>query len=366
MFLEGVRDYFELRGIQGPWHYPVLHLYTYTLIYWMTDDVYNPYPAIILATVTHLLVAYLAVKIYQEAFGKNSRNVLLVTICCLGTTTTANATKFAFWDSLNVMFIYLCIYMLQKGYSYLGFTFFYIALAYKLNVLLYLPGIMFIVSLNKGVWVSILCFLLWIVCHFILALQFTIHNYQTYFTRAFSIAKKFSLTGSIGHFWIGKHERHRFQEPWFALLFALAIFLNLLYVLIVRWAPLLHPERKFGLTIFLDSIGLIPCRKQSKIGKISPYFVAEVMFLSNLIGIVWARTVHRQFMIWYWFSIPFLAYSSIITNRILLSTVIMSMIMLNGSYIISINELDSIVTFSMNLFYLVLNVFGSTPGTISK
>ena len=62
----------------------------------MTDDVYNPYPAIILATVTHLVVAYLAVKIYQEAFGKNSRNVLLVTICCLGTTTTVNATKFAF------------------------------------------------------------------------------------------------------------------------------------------------------------------------------------------------------------------------------------------------------------------------------
>lgn len=70
---------------------------------------------------------------------------------------------------------------------------------------------------------------------------------------------------------------------------------------------LYHPPKwhKCVLLIVADKFKLIFCLYLARIPDI-----AVAMFTSNLIGIAFSRSLHYQFYVWYYHSVPFLLWSS--------------------------------------------------------
>lgn len=50
---------------------------------------------------------------------------------------------------------------------------------------------------------------------------------------------------------------------------------------------------------------------------LSSHYIAYTMFVSNFVGIAFARTLHYQFYAWYFASLPYLLWSSSMNNSIL-------------------------------------------------
>ena len=202
LYLLGQKDYFELRGLNGPCFYPALHMYTYALLVLITNDRANAIPAVICTTIAYLTIWYFAVKIYQAAFGKKSPNVLLIAICCISTRPSILATKYAFWDSFNVMFTYIAIYMFQNNYGYTGWAFISIAMGYKMNVLMYIPGLFYIMSLTKGIWKAFLSLIIMTIMQGVWGIEFLIYNSESYIKRAFHFSRLFHMTTSQIYRWL--------------------------------------------------------------------------------------------------------------------------------------------------------------------
>lgn len=138
--------------------------------------------------------------------------------------------------------------------------------------------------------------------------------------------------------------------------------MSLLYILFKRWLPLLSPTRKFSFKDSMKSISLWPIQLSPETKILSPYYVGEVFFLSNFMGIVWARSVHQQFMTWYWFSIPYMMYSPLIHKEISLTVFVLWTIIMNGAYVPEISQTNSFITLMLHFYYFVLNCKVNTPG----
>ena len=88
---------------------------------------------------------------------------------------------------------------------------------------------------------------------------------------------------------------------------------------------------------------------------LSPYFVGEVLFLSNFIGIVWARSIHQQYVIWYWFSLPYIMYSPLVNNKLGITELVLTMIMLDGTYVTQLLEEYTFATYIIHMYYFIFN-----------
>ena len=360
-YLDGELNYKYIIGNRGQWYYPALHLYTYALIHQVTDNYMYPLPAILTVTAVHIFVCVFAVKIYQEAFGKDSKNVLLVLLWCLSTKPTINVTRYAFSDDFNVLFTYIGIYLFQKHQNLLGSIFIAIGLGYKMNVMMYLPALLLIVALSSGVIRATLYFIMVFILQEVWALEFNLAYPYEYNTYAFNLAKGFKWETSRIYLWI-KYENKRFYRTIFYSVFLMIlILLTCLYFLIVRWAPLLHKNRKFSMKLLCQKISLWPIQICPDFEKQDPYFIAEAFFLCNFAGIVWARSLHQQFLIWYWFSIPFIMYTSLLEKKMTLQTLACSVILLGGCFSVGGEPLSAFATFILHLYCLALNFFTKTP-----
>ena len=99
--------------------------------------------------------------------------------------------------------------------------------------------------------------------------------------------------------------------------------------------------------------------------KLSPVYVIYTMFVSNFVGIVFARTLHYQFYCWYFHAIPFMIWKSVksLKMRILMGVCI------TGGLEYSFNvfpatPLSSIVLQISHLLLLMFVIFASLPSIL--
>jgi len=206
-----------------------------------------------------------------------------------------------------------------------------IALGYKMNVLMYIPAVLYITSLSRGTVAAILYIGLIIGFQIVIAIPFLLEHKLEYFQTAFNMARGFGINQSKNFGWI--YNTKFFHNAFFyiALLFLHVVLL--LVILNKRWLPQLDKNKRFNMKAILEKLYIYPFKLWPKFVEQDPYLVAEVFFACNFIGIVFARSIQRQFFVWYWYSIPLLLQRSIQQRKVSTDFAALILITLNFCYI---------------------------------
>ncbi|CAH8629048.1 unnamed protein product [Dicrocoelium dendriticum] len=199
-----------------------------------------------------------------------------------------------FNDPLAMLAVYGCICFLLMEKFTIACILFSCGLAIKMNVLLFLPGLLITLLWFRGVLESIghLCEILLV--QLVLGAPFLFHNPGAYIASAFNFGRQFMYKWTVN--W-----RLLSEDVFLDRRFHLALLcLHFLFL----FALLFHFVRsRGGIMSFLElhNPGRSPRKDQN--GVVYPLFV------SNFVGIVFSRSLHYQFYVWYFHTLVFLLWS---------------------------------------------------------
>jgi len=183
-----------------------------------------------------------------------------------------------FNDTIEMMFIYLAIYLLLQGKWLSSLLSFSVAVSTKMSALLFAPSAVLIFISNIGFKKTMIYSIPALMYQILIALPFLNHPWS-YFSRSFEFSRQFFW--SLSHNWKFLPEEV-FLSRWFqiTLLFCHIFFLALFY-----------KKFWFSTQILSQKMEQVSC-----------------LFIGNFIGVIFSRSLHYSFYIWYFHSLPFLIF----------------------------------------------------------
>ncbi|KAK9206864.1 hypothetical protein WN943_017146 [Citrus x changshan-huyou] len=345
-FLEGERDYSNLKGDTGPLVYPAGFLYVYSAIQYITGgEVYSAqifFAFLYLINLGIVLSVYVKTDVLITKFcmkklkGKFFTGKLEYIFCeqherfrglssgsiwrlhyklklpwwglsllCLSKRVHSIFVLRLFNDCFAMTFLHAALALLLDQRWHLGLIIFSVAVSIKMNVLLYAPPLFLLLLKALGIFGVISTLASAALVQILFGFPFLISHPVAYVSRAFNLGRVFI------HFW---SVNFKFvPEPVFVSKgFAISLLTTHLVVLAAfshyRWC-----KHEGGLLNFLHSryvamkmkfAGLSSSNSSSRILK--KEHIVTTMFAGNFIGIVCARSLHYQFYLWYFYSLPYL------------------------------------------------------------
>ncbi|PSS06226.1 Dol-P-Man:Man(5)GlcNAc(2)-PP-Dol alpha-1,3-mannosyltransferase [Actinidia chinensis var. chinensis] len=311
-FLEGERDYGNLRGDTGPLVYPAGFLYIYSAIQFLTGG--EVFPAQILFGILYVLNLGIVLFIYVKT------DVLpwwALSLLCISKRVHSIFVLRLFNDCFAMTLLHAAVasFLYQKWH--LGLIIFSGAVSIKMNVLLYAPSLLLLMLKAMdiaGVFSALAGAAL---VQILLGLPFLLAHPIAYISRAFNLGRVFI------HFW---SVNFKFvPEPVFvSKKFAVSLLITHLILLAVfahyRWC-----KHEGGLLNFLHS-RFVPMKLEGVISSsfslkhfhnrhsnfkfLNKEHIVTTMFVGNFIGILCARSLHYQFYSWYFYSLPYLLWKT--------------------------------------------------------
>lgn len=299
-FMSGQFDYSQLRGDTGPLVYPAGFVYLFSILSKLTDGGDNILLAQIIFLALYLCNLVLVFKIYPRSISSWALILL-----CLSRRVHSIFMLRLFNDCWATALLHLAIYLFISDSWYIGCVVFSLAVSIKMNILLFAPGLLVLLLLRFPRFKTIPLLSVCAVTQLILGAPFLSSYPMSYLLGSFNFGRQFMYVWSVN--WKFVPEDIFLSKPFAIGLLCLHVFLLALFAW-KRWFPLLgefngrHPSR--------DEILLI-------------------MFSSNMIGILCCRSLHYQFYVWYFYSLPYLAWKvdlpfSNLTNNVLRTIVLLS------------------------------------------
>lgn len=299
--IDGERDYAQIKGENGPLVYPAGHVYHFLLVYllsfkgtvWMGRIIYS---------FLSILLNFLIFQIYDEILPEESRWIKIFQ--ALSQPLLKIVIDRLFNDIFVMLYLYAAVLFLLKTQKYaflLSTLCFSVALSTKFNVLLFLPGFLYVFAKSKGA-LFMFCQLVFIVFFQILAgLPFILHYPENYFQKAYDLSREFLYSQTMNWQMIPEHI---FHDPIFHKSLLIAHLLLLLAFLIFKW------EKPTSLQHFIVKMRLDDWAITGNTRLLDKKCIARVLFICNLIGILCARSLHYQFLVWYFSTMPFLVWQT--------------------------------------------------------
>ncbi|KAF5391264.1 hypothetical protein D9757_001982 [Collybiopsis confluens] len=296
LFLKGERDYSNISGPTGPLVYPAGHVYIFRFLHSVTDSGKNIRFAQHLYTLLYTVSVALTCAIYGKA--GNIPNALLF-ILPLSKRLHSLYVLRLFNDCWSVVAVQAAILALQNEMDDLAIVLFSVALSVKMSILLYLPSLLVILVKRRGLVYSFRKIFNIIGIQAMLAYPFLQEDWRAYANSAFDFSRVFMYKWTVN--WRMIPEDIFLSQRWARGLFIGHISVLVLFGL-TRWC-----NKDGGVWAVLDRA----CRRPNLpagIAPVTPNDVATLMFTSNLVGLIFARSLHYQFYSWYAQQIPFLAW----------------------------------------------------------
>ncbi|GAV73858.1 ALG3 domain-containing protein [Cephalotus follicularis] len=298
-FLEGERDYSNLKGDTGPLVYPAGFLYVYSAIHYLTGG--HVYPAQILFGVLYIINLGIILLIYVKT------DVLpwwALSLLCLSKRVHSIFVLRLFNDCFAMTFLHAALALFLYQRWYLGLIIFSAAVSIKMNVLLYAPPLLLLMLKAMNIGGIILALTGAAFVQILLGLPFIVSYPIAYISRAFNLGRVFI------HFWSVNFKF--IPEPVFVSKeFAVSLLIAHLVLLMLfahnRWC------KHEGGIVNLLSMKLrnaISSSSSSSLKILEKKHIVTIMFTGNFIGIVCARSLHYQFYSWYFYSLPYLLWTS--------------------------------------------------------
>lgn len=289
-------DYSQLEGNTGIIVYPAGFVYIYSLLYKLTHNGKDIRMAQYLFMVLYLATIAVLFAIYSKS--KKIRNAIWVIILlCVSRRIHSIFVLRLFNDCFATFFVYLSIYYMQKDKWTVGCMFFSIAVSVKMNILLFAPGLFFLLMKRYGLGGTFSRITICGIIQLVFGLPFLLENHTAYLKRSFDLGRKFFYIWTVN--WKFLPEEFFVSTTWA---------LTLLFLTLAFW--LFFAKRLW--IRYLDPISymlkaLMEKRTRNEMPDADEILLT--MFTSNFIGIVFSRTLHFQFYVWYFHTLPYLLWS---------------------------------------------------------
>ncbi|KDR81851.1 hypothetical protein GALMADRAFT_264132 [Galerina marginata CBS 339.88] len=299
VFLQGQHNYSLITGPTGPLVYPAGHVRIHQFLYDVTDAGTNIQLAQYIYGVLYMASLVLSCGIYRSA--GNFPNWIILLLPLSKRLHSIFALRL-FNDCWAVVGLQAAVLAFQNGFYDTGIMLFSAALSVKMSILLYLPGLLVILVKRNGLF-STLAYMVAIVASQILfAIPFLQEDSRAYTRAAFDFGRVFLYKWTVNWRFF---DEETFLNPRLAMVLLVGHVSVLLAFGLSRWCL---PD---GGVYRVLSRGTRRPFQPAGLAPVTPDFVATVLLTSNLIGILFARSLHYQFYSWYAQQIPFLAWRTL-------------------------------------------------------
>jgi alpha-1,3-mannosyltransferase len=304
-WLGGESDYVKLRGDTGPLVYPAGFVYAYSLLRSITyggRGIDSIRVAQWMFVGIYLVSQFLVLQIY-----KSTKPGPPWIACILVLSKRIHSLYFLrlFNDGIAMMIAYGFILCAVKKQWWIGTLLFSLALSVKMNVLLFLPGLLFVLVRNQGLALSTFHIVSVVVIQLVLGAPFLAEHPASYLTRAFELSRVFQYKWTVNLKFLPEVI---FVSKRLATVLLLGHLLILILICHFRWCKM-----DGGLFRVLHGIfSKKKCKSSTMSGNFndSAWLIGFSLLSSNFVGIVFARTLHYQFYTWYFHALPFLLWST--------------------------------------------------------
>ncbi|ORX56249.1 glycosyltransferase family 58 protein, partial [Hesseltinella vesiculosa] len=290
-FLQGERDYNNIRGDTGPLVYPAGFLYIYSALYYLTNRGTNIRVAQYVFAGLYVVTQWIVFRIYSHS--KKMPPYVILLLCASKRLHSIYVLRL-FNDPFAMLFLYASILILLQRRWTLSCVLFSLAVSVKMNILLFFPGFALILWMSLGAWATMARLVFMAGIQVLVALPF---DPTAYLHRAFEFSRVFEYQWTVN--WRMVDEK-TFLSPGFAQLLLAGHASLLLLFLTKDWC------KKQGGMIHAFIAGF-----QGKCISLTADDMIVILFASNLIGMAFARSLHYQFYSWYYHTLPYLIFQSV-------------------------------------------------------
>jgi alpha-1,3-mannosyltransferase len=194
-----------------------------------------------------------------------------------------------FNDAVAMAIAYAAMNAFVYNHWTLGCILYSLAVSVKMNVLLFAPGLLVVLLLATGLRASILRIAICGLVQLILGLPFLMGNPLAYLLRSFEFQRQFFYKWTVN--W-------RVLPEW--------LFLDRRFHFVLLLCHLTT------LSVFAFGVWLRGRQLHWKLPSVnlSANEIVNILFISNFVGVAFARSLHYQFYIWYFHTLPFLIWST--------------------------------------------------------
>ncbi|KAF4608372.1 dolichyl-P-Man:Man(5)GlcNAc(2)-PP-dolichol alpha-1,3-mannosyltransferase [Pleurotus pulmonarius] len=294
VILKGETNYSMVSGPTGPLVYPAGHVHIHRLLYKITDAGQNMALSQQIYAGLYVSSLILTCCIYRKA---GAPNWLLLALPLSKRLHSIYVLRL-FNDCWSVTAALAAVLAYQLEMDDLAVLLYSAALSIKMSVLLYLPGLLVLLYKRRGLLTTFRQMITILSFQAVIARTFIKSDLSAYINGAFDLSRVFLFKWTVNWRMLG--EELFLDRRWAAGL--LVGHISVLVAFGYRWC---RPDGGPFATIMRGMsrpgtpAGLMP---------VTPDYVATVLFTSNLIGILFARSLHYQFYSWYAQQLPFLVF----------------------------------------------------------
>ncbi|GAP84889.2 putative dolichyl-P-Man:Man c -PP-dolichyl mannosyltransferase [Rosellinia necatrix] len=303
-YVAGERDYTVIKGGTGPLVYPAAHVYIYTALYYITDkgkDIFlaqQLFAVLYMATLAVVMACYWRARVPPYVFPLLILSKRLHSVFVLR----------CFNDCFAVFFLWLTIYLFQRRIWTLGTFAYTLGLGVKMSLLLVLPAVGVILLLGRGFTGSLQLAAIIAQIQFTLAVPFLRANPQGYLSRAFELSRQFFFKWTVNWRFVGEDI---FLSRPFALSLLTLHASVLLWFIVNKWLKTTGKSWPAIVAPILQLRSPFNPQEEARIStQITPEYVMITMLSANVIGLLFARSLHYQFYSYLAWSTPYLLWRS--------------------------------------------------------
>jgi alpha-1,3-mannosyltransferase len=340
---QGELNYDKISGDTGPIVYPGGYVFLYSWMKMLTNGIEYLKNGQQFFRLLYLMTLALTFLIYLQMNGRNRVKPIVFYFLVISKRLHSIYVLRLFNDCFTTFFMLGTILLLQlaanfkKGsyenenkterrymglyanlLTFLAVDCYMLGLSVKMNALLYLPGLLIIVYfLNDENLLKTLGMLVFGVFIFIgVNFQFLCNGEEirnSFLKNAFDFKRQFMYKWSVN--WKFVDEEVFLSEMFHKFLLALHI-ITLLTFIFAKWLTFKMTGKSLYQLLVNDGLLRFYQNTLNQGNCViftdeSGYNIAKIMMLSNITGVLFARSLHYQFLSWYYYSLPFLVFDSV-------------------------------------------------------
>ncbi|KAM7132787.1 dol-P-Man:Man(5)GlcNAc(2)-PP-Dol alpha-1,3-mannosyltransferase isoform 1-T1 [Molossus nigricans] len=299
--INGTYDYTQLQGDTGPLVYPAGFVYIFMGLYYVTGHGTDIRMAQHIFAVLYLATLLLVFLIYHQTCKVPP--FVFFFMCCASYRVHSIFVLRLFNDPVAMALLFLSINLLLAQRWGWGCCCFSLAVSVKMNVLLFAPGLLFLLLTQFGLRGALPKLGICAVLQVVLGLPFLLENPVGYLSRSFDLGRQFLFRWTVN--WRFLPETLFLHRAFHLALLATHLTLLLLFVL-CRWHRRKYPVAAEG---SLQEEGSTPT-SHTQSYPLSHGKIVSTLFTSNFIGICFSRSLHYQFYVWYFHTLPYLLWAT--------------------------------------------------------